>query len=87
MSNKTHKQKRRKAIRGVCITLLILALLSLHPTIRAVIWLILPLGSGTDDVIAAILLVLAVTIYAMHVRTDKKEQKAIKRLFEDKEGV
>lgn len=49
---------------GLLITAIIVALLMTHPTLRYIVWLILPLGSGWDDIIGGgALLLIAILVF------------------------
>ncbi|GHU73453.1 hypothetical protein AGMMS49992_12070 [Clostridia bacterium] len=72
--------------RWITAALIVLAILSIHPATRYYIWLILPLGSGPDDmIVGAILVVIAAVAAAHHITNDKKIKEEISKLFNAEE--
>jgi len=62
----------KRLITGIAVAALIIALLFWNPTTRSVILIILPLGSGIDDLIFLAALILAVVFVAFRVIAGRK---------------
>lgn len=62
----------RKKITLIAVTLLVVAVLFWNPMTRQAIVFLLPLGSGVDDLIFAVCLVIGLVLLAIRIIAGKK---------------
>jgi hypothetical protein len=67
---------------GLIIAAAIIAVMMIHPALRRILWVILPMGRGWDDILfivaAAVLAVIAFVDFWTHNNPLKKERTAYK---------